>query len=295
MKYRELAKIFTSSNINKIAQGDLSNIYALISDFSMLDSCKTLQEVYDESYKLLCKHYPNEYVIKNIIANNILIGTHSMNTASMLSELRVGSNKADCVIINGSSTCYEIKTKFDSLKRLSDQLSSYVQAFDRTYVVAHELHLDAILQIHSKNPTFGIMISNDRNSLSRKVIAPKIDSFNADIMFHTLRKEEYTDIIREITGKEPDSPSTELFGECKKIFCNLEQEEANSEFKRVLKKYRRNDDSFINTLPKSMKNLGISFNINKRDKINIMSSLLENSLLSKERNDVFPIYERKAE
>ncbi|MGP5435555.1 sce7726 family protein [Psychrobacter sp. 1176_08] len=294
MNYRELAKIFTSSNINKVAQGDLSNIYDVISNFSTLSSCNTLQEVYDESYKLLCKYYPNEYVVKNIIANNILIGTHSMNTASMLSELRVGSNKADCVIINGSSTCYEIKTKFDSLKRLSDQLSSYVQAFDQTYVVAHELHLDAILQIHSENPTFGIIISNDRNSLSRKIIAPKNNSFNADVMFHTLRKEEYTDIIREVTGVQPDFPSTELFRECKKIFCNLEKEEANREFKRVLKKYRRNDDSFINKLPRSMKNLGISFNINKRDKINITSSLLENSLLNKEGNNVFSIYERKA-
>lgn len=295
MHYRELAKIFTSTSINKVAQGDLSKIYAVISDFSSLENCNTLKEVYDESYKILCKYYPNEYVVKNIIANNILIGTHSMNTASMLSELRVGSNKADCVIINGYSTCYEIKTKYDSLKRLSDQISSYVQAFDQTYVVAHETHLEAILQIHSKNPTFGIMISNNRNSLSRKVIAPKTHSFNADIMFHTLRKEEYTDIIREITGKEPDSPSTELFGECKKVFCNLDQEEANREFKRVLKKYRRNDDSFINTLPKSMKNLGISFNINKRDKLNITSSLLENNLLNKERNNVFPIYERKTE
>lgn len=294
MSYRELAKIFTSSNINKVAQGDLSNIYTVISDFSILSSCKTLQEIYDESYKLLCKHYPNEYVVKNIIANNILIGTHSMNTASMISELRVGSSKADCVIINGSSTCYEIKTKFDSLKRLADQLSSYIQAFDQTYVVAHEVHLEAILQIHSKNPTFGIMISNDRNSLSKKIIAPKINSFNADVMFHTLRKEEYTDIIREITGKEPDFPSTELFGECKAVFCSLEQKEANEEFKRVLKKYRRNDDSFINTLPKSMKNLGISFNINKKDKLSITSSLLKNNLLNKDIKNVLPIYERKA-
>lgn len=294
MNYRNLAKIFTSSNINKVAQGDFSNIYDAVSNFPNLEDLNTLEEIYDESYKLLCKHYPNEYVVKNIIANNILIGTHSMNTASMLSELRVGSNKADCVIINGHSTCYEIKTKYDSLKRLSDQLVSYVKAFDQTYVVIHEVHLDAVLQIYSKNPNFGIMISNNRNSLSRKIVAPKSSFFDVDVMFHTLRKEEYMDIIKDITGIEPSYPATELFSECKNIFCRLEHNEANQQFKRVLKKYRRNDDGFINKLPKSMKNLGISFKISERDKSTITTSLLKGDVLKKERVNVLPVYERKA-
>jgi hypothetical protein len=294
MNYRNLAKIFTSSNINKVAQGHFSNIYDAVSDFSDLEGLGTLEEIYDESYKLLCKHYPNEYVVKNIIANNILIGTHSMNTASMLSELRVGSNKADCVIINGHSTCYEIKTQYDSLKRLSDQLASYVQAFDYTYVVAHEVHLKAILEIYSENPVFGIILSNSRNRLSKKVIAPKSMCFNSDAMFHTLRKEEYVDVIKDITGVQPNYPDTELFSECKNIFCNLEQKVASSQFKRVLKKYRRNDDGFINELPKSMKNIGISFKIDKKNKSEITSSLLKCNLLNKDKKNVLPVFERKA-
>lgn len=295
MNYRNLAKIFTSSNINKVAQGDFSNIYDAVSNFPNLEDLNTLEEIYNESYKLLCKYYPNEYVVKNIIANNILIGTHSMNTASMLSELRVGSNKADCVIINGHSTCYEIKTKYDSLKRLSDQLASYVQAFDYTYVVAHEIHLKAILEIYSENPVFGIMLSNSRNRLSKKIIAPKSVCFNSDSMFHTLRKEEYIDVIKEVTGSEPNYPDTELFFECKNIFCNLEQEVASKQFKRVLKKHRRNDDGFINELPKSMKNLGISFKIDKKNKAAITSSLLKCNLLNKDKKNVLPVFERKTE
>lgn len=41
---------------------------------------------------------------------------HKINKAVMLSEFRVGANKADCVILNGLSTCYEIKTELDNLK-----------------------------------------------------------------------------------------------------------------------------------------------------------------------------------
>ncbi|MFS1488127.1 sce7726 family protein [Vibrio splendidus] len=293
MDYRQLAKIFTSANITKVAQGDLSFIYGVISNFSSLENLNTLAEIYEEAYKLLCKHYPNEYVVKNIIANNILIGTHSMNTASMLSELRVGANKADCVIINGSSTCYEIKTKYDSLKRLPEQLASYALAFDKTYVVAHEAHLESLLRIHSENPTFGIMVSNTRNNLSKKIAAPKNESFDVDLMFHTLRKEEYKDIVRDITGQDPDYPATELFTECKKIFCRLEEREANSQFKRVLKKHRKNDHNFIDELPRSMKNLGISYKIHKKNKSNIISSLLKCNLFNSEEQNVLSIPERQ--
>ena len=294
MDYKQLAQIFTSANITKVAQGDLSLVQTIVSRFSKLEELTTLAEIYDESYKLLCKHYPNEYVVKNIIANNILLGTHSMNTASMLSELRIGSNKADCVIINGSSTCYEIKTKYDSLKRLPDQLTAYTSAFDKTYVVAHEAHLKALLRIHSEKPIFGIIISNNRNSLSKKIVAPKNNIFNMELMFHTLRKEEYVDIVRDITGIEPSYPATELFSECKKIVCQLSQQEANAQFKRVLKTHRRNDRKFINELPKSMKNLGISYNIHKKNKSNIISSLLKCNLLNSEETNVLSIHERQA-
>lgn len=294
MNYKQLAKMFTSTNITKVAQGDLSLVQEIASSYPVLNEVKTLSDLFEEAYKLLCRHYPNEYVVKNIIANNILLGTHSMNTASMLSELRIGANKADCVIINGSSTCYEIKTKFDSLKRLPEQLAAYTSSFDRTYVVTHEVHLDALLEIQNDMQSFGIMVSNSRNQLSRRIIAPLNTNFDTGLMFHTLRKEEYVDIARSVTGSEPGCPQTELFAKCKEIFCALDTDKANEQFKRVLKHHRRNDHNFISNLPKSMKNLGISYNIHKTNKENIISSLLNCNQLNTGDVNVFSIHERKA-
>ncbi|PXA72935.1 sce7726 family protein [Vibrio sp. 11986-1-5] len=294
MNYKQLAKMFTSTNITKVAQGDLSLVHDVTSDFPTLNHAKTLCELFEAAYTLLCKHYPNEYVIKNIIANNILLGTHSMNTASMLSELRIGTNKADCVIINGYSTCYEIKTKFDSLKRLPEQLAAYTSSFDRTYVVTHEIHLDSLLKIQKNMPSFGILVSNNKNQLSRKIEAPLNTNFDTDLMFHTLRKNEYVDIARSVIGTEPRCHQTELFSVCKDIFCALDTTEANEHFKRVLKIHRRNDHKFIDKLPKSMKNLGISYNIHKKNKDNIILSLLNCNQFNREVFDVFSIHEREA-
>ncbi|MBP2699928.1 hypothetical protein E5A76_07375 [Photobacterium sp. CAIM 1937] len=293
MNYKYLAKLFTSTEITRLASGDMSLLRDILYSFPQFDNLNTFEDIFETAYKLLIKHYPNEYVVKNTIANNVLIGKHSMNTASMLSELRIGSNKADCVIINGLSTCYEIKTQFDSLKRLPEQLDAYTSSFDQTYVVAHENHLKALYKYQEEFPTFGIIHANSNGNLSQKVKAPLNTSFNTELMFHTLRKGEYTHIAKEIQGYIPNVMPTELFNECKKLFCSQKEQDANELFKSTLKHYRRNDHIFINALPKSMKNLGISYKIHKTHKSNIVTCLLNNQLDNKGITNVLPIYERQ--
>ncbi|MEI9986083.1 MAG: sce7726 family protein [Aliidongia sp.] len=54
------------------------------------------------------------------VTQKILMGKHSLRTASMLNEFRAGSCKADLVILNGTATVYEIKSERDSLTRLAN-------------------------------------------------------------------------------------------------------------------------------------------------------------------------------
>lgn len=75
MEYKLLAKLFNSSELKRIAAGDLSTIDSIRKVFSEFHSHVTVSEFYDEAYKLLLKNYRNEYVVKNEIANKILLGT----------------------------------------------------------------------------------------------------------------------------------------------------------------------------------------------------------------------------
>ena len=59
--------------------------------------------------------FRDEYVYRAALTHKILMGTHSLRTASMLSEFRTGACKADLVILNGTATVYEIKSERDSL------------------------------------------------------------------------------------------------------------------------------------------------------------------------------------
>ncbi|MGF1689312.1 sce7726 family protein [Photobacterium japonica] len=294
MKYRTLAKLFHSSELKKVVSGNVGIINEVTEIFPELSGTMSMADFYNLAYSLLLKNYRNEYVVKNEIANKILLGRHSMNTTSMMSELRTGQNIADCLVVNGYSTCYEIKTEFDSLVRFQDQLNSYLKAYDKTYVVTHKSHLEHVRNIYEMIPKFGILELTKRNQLKTILEAPVSEDFDFDITFDTLRKPEYTFIAEQVRGEIPDMPNTKVYAYCKQAYLSLSEQEANFLFKASLKKFRRNDHVFINSLPKSLKNIGISYQFNRNEKDSLLFSLMHNKSIGLGDENVLPVYERQA-
>jgi hypothetical protein len=276
MEYRLLAKLFNSSELKKVSNGDLGIFDKFESLAFNTNTFSSLAEFYDEVYKLLLRYYRNEYVVKNEVTNKVLLGRHSMKTTVMMSELRTGKNIADCVVLNGHSTCYEIKTEFDSLTRLQEQLHSYLKAYEKTYVIAHASHIKDLLHLHKRNPAFGVFELTKRNSLKKIVDAPTSKDFDFDITFETLRKSEYLHIAKSIRGEIPEMPNSKIYGYCKDLYNSISPENANHLFKESLKLFRSNDQNFINALPKSLKNIGISYQFSKQEKNNLLYSLMDN-------------------
>ncbi|MBV7300362.1 sce7726 family protein [Enterovibrio paralichthyis] len=294
MNYRLLAKLFNSSEIKKSVAGDLELFRRVATEFKELSSLTHVSDFYDEAYRLLLRHYRNEYVFKNEIANKILLGRHSLNTTAMMSELRTGNNIADCVVINGYSTCYEIKTEYDTLSRFREQLSSYLNAYDKTYVVTHESHLDNVLSIQKEIGGFGVIEFTKRRQLKTLVEAPISSTFDFAATFETLRKAEYLYIAKQVRGEIPDMPNTEVYDFCKNAYRSLSASVARELFKDSLKKYRGNDRTFVELLPKSLKNVGISYQLSRHEKNRLLCSVMHNASAGKGDEHVFPVFERQA-
>lgn len=107
---------------------ELGDYFSDLSPPSVNDS---LRDWFDFFYSLLIKQYPCEYVYKNAIATELyLTGRHSLNESLLTSEFRSGKSRADVVIVNGTTTVYEVKSEFDSLKRLEGQLLDFKNIFD---------------------------------------------------------------------------------------------------------------------------------------------------------------------
>lgn len=270
MNYQMLAKLFNSLEFKKVAGGNLEIFHKISDEFPELSSAINITDFYDKAYQILVKNYRNEYVVKNEITNKILLGKHSMKTTSMMSEIRTGNNIADCLVINSYSTCYEIKTEFDSLVRFYEQLTSYRKAYDQTYIVTHESHMEHVLSLHKESPTFGVIELTKRNQLKKIISAPISKEFDFDITFDTLRKSEYMYIAEQVFGNIPKMPNTQLYGYCKEAYQTLSKKNANAIFKDSLKKFRYNDHNFINALPKSLKNIGVSYQLTRNEKNSLL-------------------------
>lgn len=101
-------------------------------------------EVISQIYKYMSKNYRNEYFYQNTMFNKLLLGRHSLNTTTALTQIPIGRSKADFIMINGKAVVYEIKTELDSFERLDTQLNDYFKAFDHVCVVTCESNFEKI-------------------------------------------------------------------------------------------------------------------------------------------------------
>lgn len=260
---REASRLFGSKQIAAVADGDFSKVEKVSSEYLCFDYEGDFGYFYDLLLEKLGSDYRSEYYYKNYIAKRHLLGKHSLNTATMLSEFRVGKSKADCVILNGISTCYEIKTDYDSLVRLDEQISDYSKVFDKVYVVCGEKKLSQVVEATDSN--IGILLLTKNNYLSvRREAVRRNKPLDRDVLAMSLRKEEYTALAGLISGEVPDVPNSKLFSECRNIISSADDDLLERYFLNTLKESRANNSELIDAFPSALLNAAISFRFDSK-------------------------------
>nr|WP_205137110.1 sce7726 family protein [Virgibacillus halotolerans] len=187
-------------------------------------------------YEYLTQEYRNEYFYKNTLLNKILLGRHSLNTTTALSEIPINKSKADFILINGKATVYEIKTGLDTFDRLDAQINDYYKAFNRVCVVTCESNYEKITDI-LKDTKVGICILTDKNTISTRK-APVEDNSNLDytVMFKLLRKKEFEHILKKHYGQLPITTQVNYYKECFELFKEID---INTLYKYMLKELKK--------------------------------------------------------
>lgn len=104
----------------------------------------TYAEYLADLYAMLMRDYRCEYVFKNEVINKILFRHFTHPDTVAFSEFRVNQSIADLAMFNGKSRAYEIKTDYDSDKRLAHQLADFKSysssvIFGKFYVVVETI------------------------------------------------------------------------------------------------------------------------------------------------------------
>ncbi len=257
-----LARLFSTTVIKELAATGRSSMAAAIlreaAFVHVLDPAIPLREFFDQVYALMFRSYRNEYIYKNVIAQKILLGVHSLTTTCMLTEFRAGNCKADTVLLNGTSTVYEIKSAYDSMERLSRQVAAYRQVFDKINVITSASQAEKVARAVGED--IGLLVLTDRNTI-RTVRVPVSLKHAAQpaVIFDSLRSSEYEQIVKTHFGAVPNVSNARMYQACREHFCSLSPEAAHDSMVKVLKKRgnSRRLHEFITAVPPSLKALSL--------------------------------------
>lgn len=218
--------------------------------------------------------FRHEYAYKAALTHKILLGTHSLNTASMMTEFRVGRCKADVVILNGTGTIYEIKSERDSLSRLERQIDEYRKVFASVNVIVGENHLAAVLDTVPSD--VGVLRLSGRYQISEIQAAQNVPGrTDSTSIFDVINIREASLILRDLGYDLPDVPNTQRYQAYLKVFRTIPSTQAHCAMVKVLKKTRTLTHlaPFIQDLPASLQSVALSTKISNIEFGNLIEVL----------------------
>lgn len=276
-KLRILSRMFSRPLFSTMARtGDWKRVSAYLAGHRMLrhGSAQSVSSLFDQAWNQLRLSYRNEYVYKSELANRIVFGRHSPRKAAMHVEFPVGRSVVDIAIFNGTSTAYEVKTEFDSPRRLQSQTSDYLKVFDKVYVVAHPTTAAAYAEIVQDG--VGVIALNRRGSLSvlREAVSNR-GQLDVRTIFRCLHRAEYVPIIESTLETTFALPNGIIARKCEEEFCKFSTWDAHEAFVSSMRN-RKTDlrtADFVTKLPPSLRVLGYATPLSERQRANLLRAL----------------------
>ena len=215
-----------------------------------------LADVFDHAYVELCTGYRNEYVYKNALAS-MIEPELERGGGSMHVEFRVSGSIVDVAIAGKTTTAFEIKTEYDSPRRLQTQTADYLKAFDEVYVVVAEQSIDRMLSSLDERVGMMLLDENGLTSIYRRAV-PNAEAVDPISIFYCLRRAEYVEALEKIHGVSIEMPNGIISSHCRALFSELTPATAHRIFTEALRRRgsQQHHESYIAHLPRSLKALG---------------------------------------
>ena len=231
-----------------------------------------------KTYSTISKHYRCEYVYKNELIK-LLLKEYGTRDTVYFSEFRVGNSIADMVMFNGESKAFEIKTEYDTPRRLDKQMEDYKRFFDKCYIVVPESKLDEYRTIvESTTGIISMKRDNGRIILYEVRQAQQNRRFDPDALMSCLRISEYTNITLSLGVSVDGIAGYDMFNFCYDVISNADSNLVKKLFLREVKK-RKNNTSFLRKYPPVIRQMMLSLNL-PEDKANKLISQYENKIIN---------------
>ncbi len=264
-----MARLFSAGVFRELATKGRSPLFARLISLTDVphrcDANASVAQAFDAAFEVLkTDGFRDEYIYRAALTHKVLLGTHSLTTASMLNEFRVGACKADLVILNGTATVYEIKSERDTLARLSNQVATYKRVFGKVYVIASEDHILGVLGTVPDD--VGVLMLSRRFQISTvREAQDRPDRICPTTVFSSLRAGEAGAILRGLGVSEPAVPNTKRHAAIRDLFMDLDPASVHLAMVKTLKRTRSllPLSSLVAQLPRSLHAAALSIQVKR--------------------------------
>ena len=263
---RNLSSIFSrSAFVDILNYSDYSHFNWLASRYNTI-KCTTYFELLKKSYSLISKYYRCEYVYKNELIK-LLLKKYGTRNSVYFSEFRVGNSIADMVMFNGESKAFEIKTEYDTPRRLNKQMEDYKFIFDKCYIVIPENKLDDYYSI-VESTTGIITMSRDNGHIILREVrkAHQNEYFDSEALMSCLRISEYKNIVMSLGVSLDGVAGYDMYKFCGDVISRTNSNKIRPLFLHEVKK-RKNNTSLLRKYPMPLRQMMLSLNL-PEDKAN---------------------------
>lgn len=256
-----LNRLFTRNIFEKLLRYQTEKVYNIIVSQYCLDISKKKNIILLKYlYEYMSKNYRNEYIYQNTLFNKILLGRHSLNTTTALTQIPIGKAKADFIMINGKAVVYEIKTELDSFDRLETQIDNYYKGFNSVCVVTCEKNFEKLLKL-LKDTKIGIYVLTNKNTLSlRKKIEEHNEALDHEVIFKYLRKNEFENILMTQFKKLPETTPVFYYTKCLEWIKQIDIVTFYNLGLKELKKRKNINNELFKEVPYELKSLIYFYN-----------------------------------
>jgi len=224
-------------------------------------------------YRNMAKHYRCEYVYKNEIVRHLVRHFRKNDRTVVFNEFRVADSIADLAMFNGESKAFEIKTEYDSTKRLSKQLRAYSRVFDKCYVVVPEEKLSFYMPTID-DATGIILLTYGKGRVCLKTLreAEPNSHIDAHTLIRCLRTSEYEGMVEAYYGQLPEVSAADRFDACAEMMSQMPSPVLRKMFLLAMKQ-RKTDLGQLKSVPQPLAQLCVALNLNDKDINSLVNTL----------------------
>ena len=238
---------------------------------------ETYMDCLHRFYSSLKLNYRCEYVFKNeIIAE--LRKHYAHRRSLVVNEFRLGSSIADLAFFNGESRAYEIKTSFDSPRRLNGQMNDYRRVFDKCYLVVEQGEVEN-WKYYDESTGIIAFCHGSRGKISMEEVRPAEtnEHIDVDVLMTCLRADEYEYIAEHYANACLSESKYKHFEECKAVLKKMSDKDIHDAFLKTIET-RESSFDLLGQTPRELYQICMSMHLSGKQ-LDLITNSLNNKIV----------------